>query len=355
MHELVVNLHMHTCYSDGNATPSTLASEALGAGLDAVIVTDHNVHVDGVEDIYRAGDRRLLMLMGEEIHNPCRTPQKSHLLVFGVGRELSNLSGDLQLLVDQVRKAGGISFIAHPVDPASPAIHEPDISWEDWDIQGIHGIELWNGMSEFKSLIKTRLHAFFYAFNPRLVARGPHPSTLKKWDELLASGKRVVAVGGSDAHAFPARLGFVHRQIFPYKFHFRCINTHVLSHTPMIGELEHDRKVLLESLAAGRAFVGYDLPASTRGFRFSAQGRDGSAVMGEEISTRFGVTLQIRLPGMATCHLVKDGKVIKRWKDRQTITYITVEPGVYRVEVYRPYLGRLRGWIFSNPIYLVNA
>ncbi|MHB1120566.1 MAG: hypothetical protein ACYC11_10945, partial [Bellilinea sp.] len=32
--------------------------------------------------------------------------------------------------------------------------------------------------------------------------------------------------------------------------------------------------------------------------------------------------------------------------------YITKEPGVYRVESYIRYLGKLRGWIFSNPIYL---
>jgi hypothetical protein len=74
--------------------------------------------------------------------------------------------------------------------------------------------------------------------------------------------------------------------------------------------------------------------------------------MGEEISCRSGVTLQVRLPRPAEARLVKDGKVIKTWHKRETCTHITTEPGVYRVEVYLEYLGRLRGWIFSNPIYV---
>jgi hypothetical protein len=38
--------------------------------------------------------------------------------------------------------------------------------------------------------------------------------------------------------------------------------------------------------------------------------------------------------------------------DREVLTHITKEPGIYRAEVYLDYLGRHRGWIFSNPIYV---
>jgi hypothetical protein len=51
--------------------------------------------------------------------------------------------------------------------------------------------------------------------------------------------------------------------------------------------------------------------------------------------------------------LVKDGKVIKTWQNRETAAHITTEPGIYRIEAYIHYLGRLRGWIFSNPIYVI--
>jgi hypothetical protein len=74
--------------------------------------------------------------------------------------------------------------------------------------------------------------------------------------------------------------------------------------------------------------------------------------MGEEISAKGGVTLQIRLPELADCRLIKDGIVLKEWKHGENYAYITTEPGIYRVESYRRYLGRNVGWIFSNPIYI---
>lgn len=352
MHEFVINLHMHTPFSDGQGTHSEIAQAALRSQLDAVIVTDHNVLVSGPEKYYKNGERQTLMLIGEEIHDQSLQPQKNHLLVFGADRELSHLAHDTQLLIDSVRQRGGISFLAHPTDPAAPAFNEPDISWVNWEVRGFTGIELWNAMSEFKSRLKSKLHAIYYAYNPRRVARGPFRDTLKQWDLLLASGKRVVAIGGSDAHAIPASLGPLKRTLFPYDFHFKAINTHILAGVPLKGDAAEDRQVILESLAKGRAFVGYDLPAPTRGFRFSANGKDRTVSMGEEISAVQGVTFQIRLPRPTECRLIRDGQVVKTWHKRETCTYITAEPGAYRVEAYLHYLGQRRGWIFSNPIYV---
>lgn len=354
MQELIINLHMHTPYSDGHYTHSQIAQAALRAGLDAVIVTDHNVYVNGPQAYYKDGKKRVLLLVGEEIHDQGRQPQKNHLLVFGAERELAPLASEPQRLLDSVRRAGGLAFIAHPVDPAAPAVNETDLSWVDWQTHGYTGIELWNAMSEFKSLLKNKLNAIYYSVNPNRIARGPFPEALRKWDELLAGGRHVVAIGGSDAHALPARMGPLKRTLFPYEFHFRAINTHLIATSALSGDVIDDRRLILESLAMGRAFIGYDLPASTRGFRFTAQGTDCTAWMGDEISCQYGATLQIRLPRPCECRLLKDGKVIKTWQKRDTCTYITTEPGVYRVEAYIEYLGRLRGWIFSNPIYVIR-
>lgn len=353
-HEITINLHMHTRYSDGSGDHQDIAQAALKAGLDAVIVTDHNVWVNGPQDYYRNGNRKVLMLIGEEIHDQSRQPQKNHLLVFGAERELCPDASNPQRLLDSVRQAGGIAFLAHIIDPESPALREPDLSWVDWQIQGYVGIELWNGMSEFKSLLKSKLHAIYYAYNPKRVATGPFPAALQKWDELLKAGKKIIAIGGSDAHAIRARLGPLRRVIFPYEFHFRSINTHLLLSAPLSGEVELDRKMIFDALATGRAFIGYDLPAPTNGFRFSAQGKETVAQMGEEISGQHGVTFQIRLPKPVECRLIKDGKVIKTWQKRETCTHITSEAGVYRVEAYIPFIGRQRAWIFSNPIFITR-
>jgi hypothetical protein len=355
MHEVIANLHMHTPYSDGALKHAQIAQAAIKTGLDVIIVTDHNVWVNGPEGYYQDEDRRVLLLVGEEIHDQAREPQKNHLLVFGVGRELATLASDPQRLVDGVRQAGGLAFLAHPVDPAAPAVGETDISWVDWNLQGITGIELWNAFSEFKSHLKSKLHALYYAYNPGRIANGPFQETLKKWDEQLMRGRRLVAIGGSDAHALPARMGPIRKALFPYEFHFKGVNTHLMLPQPMSGDLFEDRRLVLDALRQGHCFIGYDLPAPTRGFRFTAQGSSGVSHMGDETGCQNGVTFQVRLPLRTECRLVKDGKVIKSWKNRENYTYITSQPGVYRVEAYIQFLGKRRGWIFSNPIYLGSS
>jgi hypothetical protein len=109
--------------------------------------------------------------------------------------------------------------------------------------------------------------------------------------------------------------------------------------------------MILDSLSAGHCFIGNDLPAPTRGFHFSVQWKDGVACMGDEIPSAGAVTLQAKLPSRAEIRLIKNGKMIKTTHS-ETLVYITDEPGVYRIEAYKHYLGKLRGWIFSNPVYI---
>ncbi len=352
MPEIVVNLHMHTRYSDGDGLHADIASAAINTGLDAVIVTDHNVWVDGFAGYHQVGNRKVLMLVGEEIHDQARQPQKNHMLVIGANRELATYAYDPQLLLDMVAKAGGLAFLAHPVDPAAPAVGETDISWVDWNVHGYTGLELWNGFSELKAYLKSYLHAIYYVYFPHRIARGPLPEALRRWDELLSAGRKVVAVGGSDAHAHLQHLGPLRRTVFPYEFHFHAVNTHVLVPRPLGSDVAADTSMLLEALSSGHCFIGYDLPSPTRGFRFTARGLEASAEMGDELDARGGVTLQIRLPRLAECVLLRDGMPLRTWHKHELCTYIATQPGVYRVEVYIHYLGKRRGWIFSNPVYV---
>ena len=352
MHEITINLHMHTRFSDGHGSHADIATAAIGAGLDAVIVTDHNVRVDGPQGYYREGADRVLLLVGEEIHDTNRDPQKNHLLVFGVPAELAAHAHEPQGLIDQVRAAGGLSFLAHPFDPANRIFNEPDITWQDWGVTGYTGVELWNGMSEFKSLLKSRLHAVYYAFNPDRIPHGPPPEMLAKWDELLSSGRRVVAVGGSDAHQLPGRMGPLKRTLFPYRKHFESVNTHLLLPEPLAGEEDEDERRILQALAAGHAFIGNDLPEKTDGFRFKGQSDAGDFIMGDEVALGAGVTFQIHLPRPAECILLREGTPFRTWSDREAMVVNVSEKGVYRVECYLPYKGKRRGWIFSNPIFI---
>lgn len=352
MHEIVLNLHMHTRYSDGSGLHRDLVRAAWKAGLDVLLVTDHNVLVEGVEGYYANGDRKVLLLVGEEVHDRTRDPQKNHLLVFGAQREMAPVADDPQRLLDAVNQAGGLAFIAHPHDPAAPLFHEPDISWVNWEVTGYHGLELWNAMSEFKGHLRSWAHALYYAFQFHQIARGPYPEALQRWTSLLASGQKVVAVAGSDAHALHFHLGPVRKVIFPYEWHFRAVNTHLLLPEPLSGDLSTDRNLVYAALRQGRAFLANDLLTPARGFRFTAQGQGKEVHPGESLPLNGGVTLKARLPRKAEIRLHRYAEVIQTWKHHEVMAYTATQPGTYWLEVLLFRWGHKRTWILSNPIYI---
>nr|HID13913.1 hypothetical protein [Anaerolineae bacterium] len=348
IYEYVGNPHVHTSYSDGEALHTEVAQAAAEAGLDFVIVTDHNVWVDGCEGYYG----QVLLLVSEEVHDVRRRPQANHLLAYNAETELAPLAADPQMLIDEVNRRGGFSYLAHPYEYGSPI--SPDLApipWADWDVIGYTGLEIWNYMSEFKALLRNKLAAVYYAYFPARGIRGPFRATLRRWDKLLSQGKRITAIGGSDAHGNTYSLGPLRRVVFPYEYLFRCVNTHILTERPLNGLLEHDKRLIYGALRAGHTWVGYDLPASTAGFRFHARSGANHALMGDELVRTGATKFEVRTPYSADIRLVLNGRVVVRARGKH-LKHTTAEPGVYRVEVYRRYrLGR-RGWIFSSPIYV---
>jgi predicted metal-dependent phosphoesterase TrpH len=348
VYEYAGNLHVHTSYSDGTALHAEVGRAAAEAGLNFVIVTDHNVWVEGVEGYYED----VLLLVGEETHQVRSRPEANHLLVFNAEAEVAPLASDTQALIDEVNRRGGCCYVAHPFERSSRVYPELDaIEWNEWDVKGYAGIELWNYMSEFKALLRNRLWAIFYAHFPSVGIRGPFQAALRKWDELLANGQRVSVIGAADAHGKTYTLGPWSREVLPYAYLFRCVNTHILSDLPFNGDLLHDKALIYDALRAGRTWVGYDLPASTAGFRFRARSVANEALMGEELVRTGATVFEVRAPQAADIRLIRNGQVVAR-SSRRTLEHTTAEPGAYRVEVFRRYQLERRGWIFSSPIYV---
>jgi hypothetical protein len=181
---------------------------------------------------------------------------------------------------------------------------------------------------------------------------GPLEKTLELWDELITTrNRRIVAVGGVDAHQLEKKIGILKLKLYPYLHHFRSVRTHILTSEPLNKNFLEAKRQVLDALRQGHCFVGYDIPAPTDGFRFSVNNDEGQFMMGDEVKVTGGLTFQIRLPYKNLCRFFKDGKLVNEWNNREVCTHITTEPGVYRVESFIPYKGKLRGWIFSNPIY----
>jgi len=352
MNESKFSLHIHTTYSDGNSNHQELIEVARKAGLDGIITTDHNIWVEGLDGYYGDGKNSIMLMVGEEIHDRTLVPPGNHMLVIGQNKELSPYSQEPQRIIDQVNLGNGLSFLAHPVEDPLERFNEKDFSWRNWDIQGFTGIELWNQMSEFKSVSQDLSSAVINAIFPKRMSLGPLERTLDLWDDLIATRNRpVIAVGGVDAHQIEKKFGPLTLKLYPYLHHFRSVRTHILTSKPLNKNFLEGRRQVIDALRRGHCFVGYDIPAPTDGFRFSVNNEQGQFVMGEEVKVTGGLTFQIRLPSKSLCRLIKDGQQINEWKDREICTHITKEPGVYRVESFIPFKGKLRGWIFSNPIY----
>ena len=344
MHELVGNLHAHTPFSDGALYHADVASAAEAAGLDFVATTDHNVWVDGPQGYHG----KVLVLVGEEVHDNQRRPQVNHCLIYDADVELSPFADNPQGLIDAARSRAALTFLAHPHDRPVPHLHEEGLPWVDWDIEGYTGIEIWNMMSEFKARMRNRVSALWYVFNPGRAIRGPSVETLARWDALLAKGRRVSAIGGADAHGSTFWIGPIRRVVLPYEYLFRGVNVHLMVDRPPSGDAAADRQLVYAALANGRGWIGHDGLGSTRGFRFAARSMANSAGIGQDLRRAAAVTFEIEAPLPGRIRLIRAGRGVVAAASGRMLKCTSAEAGVYRAEVLRGG----KGWIYSNPIYV---
>ncbi len=352
MPEIVGNLHLHTSASDGVKTHAEVAAAAIRAGLDLIIYTDHNITVAGMEGWYQdpAGGE-VLRLMGQEINDVRLEPELNHLLCFFVAEDLQTLAANPQRLIEAIHERGGLTFLAHPLERPGIGAARQTYPWVSWDITGFTGIELWNTMTDVKWQLRTKKRGVLAAYMPNLALAGPFPEVLAKWDELLATGQKVVAIGNSDAHGMSFSLGPLRRIIYPYEILFQAINTHLLLGEPLTREVSQARRQIHQALGQGHCFVSYDRLASSRGFTLTAASGAAQVGMGDTLMLQGAAALRVSSPHPAKLRLLRNGRLLAETTGLK-LEVETTEPGVYRVEAYRYFWGWLRGWVFTNPIYI---
>jgi hypothetical protein len=344
--EYIGSIHLHTTSSDGAASHLEVAGIAAQAGLDFLIVTDHNAYASGLDGWYSD----VLLLVGEEINDSRLDPAANHYLALDIQRHVAGDGASSQEIIDAVSAQGGFGFIAHPFELSPPFTKEPELPWIDWQVTGYTGLEIWNYMSEFKSYLRDLPRALSFIVCPQAAITGPFPETLAKWDELLFH-QRTAAIAGTDAHGNIYELGPLRRALLPYEHCFKALRTHILASEPLNRDLEHDLEVVYAALKGGRSFAAYDAIGDATGFRFQARGDQITATMGEEISLSGEICFEVESPLRADMRLLKDGHVVAQERGK-SLRYTTREPGVYRVEAYRRHLLKSRGWVFTNPIYV---
>ena len=340
MHELVGAIHIHTVYSDGSGTLREVIAAGARAGLDFLLVTDHDSR-RAADDGWQGWHDGVLVVVGVEVTCQHRT----HVVVMGEADASGLRFKPLRRVLFDLTRQGAWPFVAH----AHPA-HIMGISLKagplhEWEIPGFVGVELWSLMHDVcDGLTPWRIPSFPYTWRERI--RGPHADTVAHWDRITQD-RRFVAIGTLDNHAIAVPV--VGRRILPYEEAFRALRTHILLEDPPEGTAA-DTDHVVRAILAGRCFIALDETADARGFRFEGRPDAGGETlrMGEERAWTGPVRLAVRSPCPARLVLRCNGEVVAEADAADTLEHRAGVPGVYRVEAHLDGLP----WVYTNPIYL---
>ncbi|MFH1861526.1 MAG: histidinol-phosphatase, partial [bacterium] len=253
----------------------------------------------------------------------------------------------------RVVETGGWAVIAHPDERRHKLPDFPPYPWTAWEANSFQALEIWNQMSEWMERLN-RWNKLWLYINPRRSVVAPTSWTLNLWDQLNLK-RRVVGIGGVDAHAFHYSVWRnIKVEVFPYKVQFRSILTHLLLPEPLDrNDIQKALNQIFAALRSGRAFISNRYVGEARGFHFAARDIGSGRVvqMGDRLppGTRLEFTLKLP-PDVDRGVLLKDSQPV--WKGRSGgKIYETGDPGVYRIEAFKKH----RAFIFSNPIVIEAA
>jgi hypothetical protein len=352
-------IHVHTTFSDGAGGVGEVAAAAAEAGLDFVVLTDHNLIGDRPRSAWH-GD--VLMIVGEEV-----STEEGHLLALQVPAHRYQFGPTARQALDDIHTEGGWALVAHP-DHAREA-------WTGgWG--GTVGLEVVNLASSWSRLstlggavaLGSSLVDGDYAALRLLADDWP---ALGLWETLtslparpLTVSRPRLAIGAADAHgpiAFP----------FPgpgYADTLGAVTTLVWLDRPAAGAGSGDaaevEAELLAALRAGRAAIETAAAGDASGFDFTAATPGGeTARVGDLAPWEAGpwtLRVSFRSPGSSRIVLRRNAETLAESTSGE-LERRADAPGTYRVEVYRSDLrGALAGprptpWLVSNPIYLWPA
>jgi predicted metal-dependent phosphoesterase TrpH len=274
------DLHMHTAHSDGfcgsqneKHVPCPLfltAQTATNRGLDFIAISDHNsiAHYAEMRELQPYFDK-LLLIPGREM-----TTFYGHFNAFGVTQYIDYLVAEkngrtIDEVVHDIQSMGGIASINHPMSPTGEACR--GCGWTPpapVDMSKFTGIEVVNSGRV--------MDAF--------------------WDQQLAKGLRLTAIGGSDNHdatkAEDQRGALAHP-------------------TTVVQAKELSVAGILDGVRAGHVFI--DVTGSrNKLLEVEAITSAATAHMGDTLAARSGDDLRLHVHVVACAqdqvHMLVDGK-----------------------------------------------
>jgi hypothetical protein len=339
-------IHCHSTYSDGTGDMEEIGKAANDAGVDFVMMTDHD-QMKPVEDGQEKWNGSALIICGTEI-----TPDKNHYIVFG-DKKLKDVDKlralKPQEVIDAVNAQGWFGFIAHPDHTGTQKFGIPSYKWEDWGVSHFTGIGLWDLMTDWQSQLDREdvTMEVYTEFEDWL--SGPRIETLKRWDLLNAKGK-VVGIGEIDNHKYKKDYNGTMLEIFPYETAFKTVTNHILLDKPLDKDYKKAKKQVLEAVKHGALYVSFDWWDDPTDFSFEIDNGKKIAGMGDTIELGEKTELVASFPQEALLNVYKNGESILEEEGDEILVDLT-EPGAYRVEAMRNDIV----WILSNNIFVTAA
>ena len=342
-------IHLHSSLSfDGHAPMKDIVRAAAENGIDFLMLTDHD-HLRARDEGWEGWQGKVLVIVGEEI-----APRFNHYLAFNIKEPVvchdDHAGSNPQKYMDEVHRQGGIGFIAHPDHEGTKMFHVKQYSWNDWSVSGYTGIGIWDFMTDWQSSLTGYFRAFFSFFFPAYFLKGPRTVTLERWDRINQTAK-VVGIGELDNHASTKKIGCFNFVAFSFDRAFRFVCTHILTQEPFCGNNAQDIRLVYDSLSHRRCYFSLEYFHQARGFQFFIEHNGRDFYMGDALKLSGGARLHVSCPEKADIRIIHNGSVRHRARGR-SVSIAVDESGVYRTEVYLKAAGRLRPWIFSNPIFV---
>lgn len=340
-------IHVHTSLGGhSSGTFTELIAAAKSNDLDFVIMTEHpQAEFDTAAMTLSGVHAGVLFVNGNEV----ATADGDRLLLIPAPPN-ANERRSTKEVAEQQKASHGLAFAAYPTESNT------------WQSNAVDGVEIYNLFTNTKRI--NRVVTFFdglwsYRSYPDLMFANffARPTEdLKRWDEAMSSSnRRLVAVGGNDAHS---NVGFgladstgkhiVGVKLDPYERSFRTVRTHVL----IQKDKPLTRETLLEAISLGHCYVSFDIFGDAAGFDFRLL--QSSGIMGDETAYLQPLELTAKAPLASRFVLLRNGVVVDQ-SAGSIVRFPVTAPGIYRIEVYLDSLpppATGKPWILSNPIYV---
>lgn len=334
-------IHIHSVYSDGTGDVDSISNAAKKAGLDWIIITDHN-SFEIEEGIYNG----VYVIKGEEIS----PKDENHYLALGINKYIQP-NENAKHNVEAVKLNGGFGFAAHPNEgvnsQGSPRLNKhQQIKWTNKNIRP-DGVEIWNWFSEWADNLNDKnIFTLAYAFlcKNKLV-KSANSNVLFWWDNLNNVSEKIVpAIGGIDAHALKIKDYIIPVTIFPYESMFKTIVNIVTSDEEFKTDFFARKEQILEALKSGRNLI-INRAVSKEIPDINVSNKNQAVTSGESLSLDNETFLNVQTKKKSSIKIFHNGKEIKSVISNG-IKMLLNEVGKYRVEIK---LGE-RGFAYSNPI-----